>query len=381
MANALQSSQCTATVAPQSYTNYLNCVAKAGTAGLNATGFVGANAEQCAAFKMACENAGKYQPVIDTAVGNAQAGANANVANAGTSNIEAATKTAGLCSAKPYYDCATKNSAQLAQCYMNPFLKCHVANASNIAMRNMDMYLDPQVTGAAVGSGQFGSSRGAAALAQARANAMSCLNQNISNMESCGYKSALDAALRHQVIAQGVGTSAGTLTECQNRVRMDAAKAAIDAANKCAMLKEQASVNETNAADTGTKMNISCACNRAKMGAERQTIEQNAKCYALKKAQCFSCLYRGLQVPTTIKSTATPSGLSSAATIASMIKCGTLTGALKCAASSGLGYLKCYFNSGSNSAGLPCNSMGNLNPTGTNPDGTPVVTDSQCCIP
>jgi len=67
MANLLESSQNTATVAPDYYTNYLSNLANAGTAAGQQAQFVGATPLQEKAFQNVEQAAGAYKPTLQTA--------------------------------------------------------------------------------------------------------------------------------------------------------------------------------------------------------------------------------------------------------------------------------------------------------------------------
>jgi len=162
-------------------------------------------------------------------------GTNANIVGAAQPLINQAASRGGLCAASPYLQqAATNNPGQLAQCYMNPYLKNQVQNVSDIAMRNIQQNLAPQATAAAVGSGQFGSQRGAQVLGQVEANAMQCLNNTIAGMESQGYGQALTAAGAQQSLLGQLGGTAGNLGQSQQALLGQLAGTAACAAAKCA---------------------------------------------------------------------------------------------------------------------------------------------------
>lgn len=284
MANMLQSSQNKETIAPGYYTSALSTIANCGKQAIENSKFIGATGLQQQAFGNAAANAGAAKPTLNESGNVIGQAADVNIANA----------------ANPYLSEAMGgNPAQLAQCYMSPYLQNAVQGMSNIGMRNIQQNLTPQATAAAVGSGQFGSQRGAQVLGQVQANAMNDLNSQIANMENTGYGSALQAATARQNLLNQMGQTATT------------------AASQCASAKNVAGQNLTNLGKTITDTNIACTEELAKLGAECQTIKQNEQCYALTKMCKYASMLGKNQVPTSTKTTMCMSPLSAAGAIGS----------------------------------------------------------------
>ena len=277
MANLLQSSSNKVTTVPSFYTNYLTGLACKGTAAQAGAQYVGAQPLQQQAFNTAQTNAGTQQPTFQTGMGYLGCSANKNISGAASPYLQKASNT---------------NSAQLAQCYMSPYISSAVNQMSDIANRNMQQNLDPMATAASVGSGQFGSQRGAQVLGQVNANAMQCLNSNIANMENTGYQNALGAATQKQQICAGIGASAGT------------------AAAECARAKQAAGVGMGALGTQASQQNLACINALAQLGAQCQTIKQNAQCYGLSTLGKLSGIMQGHQIPTSVKSTMCMSPLS-----------------------------------------------------------------------
>jgi hypothetical protein len=293
MANLLQSSQTKETIIPDAQKSALCSVAKQVGTCLAKGKYIGATGLQNQAFKNAAANAGIANPDLN--------------ASANTLNTAAGTNISGA--AKPYLNQALNtNPAQLAQCYMSPYIKNAVQGMSNVAMRNMQQNLDPQATAASVGSGQFGSQRGAQVLGQINANAMNDLNSQIATMENTGYGNALQAATARQNLLNNMGSTAA------------------NAASSCAQAKNTAGANLTNLGKTRSCVNIACNEELAKLGAECQTIQQNAQCYGLSRACKAAKVLSSLNVPTKTKTTLCMSPLSAAGAIGS----------------AGMGVLNCY---------------------------------------
>lgn len=284
MSNMLQSSQNKETVAPGYYTSALSTIANCGKKAMQCGKFIGAVPLQQQAFGTASANAGAAKPTLAESANVTGQAADVNIANA----------------ANPYLNEAMGgNPAQLAQCYMSPYLQNAVQGMSNIGMRNIQQNLSPQATAAAVGSGQFGSQRGAQVLGQVQANAMNDLNSQIASMENAGFGNALQAATARQNLLNQMGQTAAS------------------AASQCASAKNIAGQNLTNLGKTISDTNIACAELLSKLGAECQTIKQNEQCYALSKMCKYATMLGKNQVPTSVKTTMCMSPLSAAAAIGS----------------------------------------------------------------
>jgi hypothetical protein len=282
MANMLQSSQNKTTCAPGFYTNYLTNLACRGNRAQQDASFVGAQPLQQKAFETACQNAGSFQPIYQQGLSTLGCAANKNIAGA----------------AQPYLNQALgTNTAQLAQCYMSPYINSAVNSMSDIANRNIQQNLSPMATAATVGSGQFGSQRGAQVLGQVTANALQCLNANVANMENQGYNQALSAATQRQQLLGQLGSIAGTTTA------------------ECARAKQAAGIGMGQLGTQASQQNLACINALAQLGAQCQTIKQNAQCYPFSTLAKYSSLLTGHQIPTSVKTTMCMSPLSAAGAI------------------------------------------------------------------
>lgn len=335
MANLLQSSQNKTTTAPDYYTSALSTIANQGKAELGEAKYIGATPLQQQAFTNAAANAGAAKPVLGQSGNVLGAAANTNIANA----------------ANPYLaEAFSGNPAQLAQCYMSPYIQNAVQGLSNTAMRNMQQNLSPQATAAAVGSGQFGSQRGAQVLGQVQANAMNDLNSQIANMQNTGYGTAMQAATARQNLLNQLGATAGNVSAA------------------CASAKNVAGANLANLGKTTTDININCAELLSKLGAECQTIQQNAQCFDLSKL----CRYAGIvgknQVPTGTSTTLCMSPFSTAAALGAGAlgiycnfgKISDAIGKVYCAAKCIFGFAEGGLATSKNNGALGCASQRNL---------------------
>ena len=282
MANLLQSSQNKTTCAPGFYTNYLTNLACRGNRAQQCANFVGAQPLQQKAFNTACTNAGTFQPTFQQGLSTLGCAANKDIAGA----------------AQPYLcQALNTNTAQLAQCYMSPYINSAVNSMSDIANRNIQQNLSPMATAATVGSGQFGSQRGAQVLGQVQANALQCLNANVANMENSGYNQALTAATQRQQLLGQLGNIAGTTTA------------------ECARAKQAAGVGMGTLGTQASAQNLACINALAQLGAQCQTIKQNAQCYPFSTLAKYSSLLQGHQIPTSVNTTMCMSPLSAAGAI------------------------------------------------------------------
>jgi len=208
----ITTTQTSATAAPQFYTCYLSNLAKQGQTAATGAQYVGATPLQQQAFCQVAKNAGNYQPALNAAVCAAGQVKGTNLA------------------------CAVGNYGQ-----------------SNIAMN-----LAPQTTSGIVGAGQFGSSRGAGALAQ-----------NLSNAD-LGITQLQEQALQ----------------QCQT--------------NKLA-----AANTLGNLATTQQNLGIGCVNALSTLGAQCQTIKQNAQLFPMQQLTNESALLRGYTMPTSTASSYT----------------------------------------------------------------------------
>lgn len=394
MANLLQSSQNQATTAPSYYTNYLSNLATAGQQAQSLARYQGAQPLQTQAFCAAGTGAGSQNSTFNQASGALnqatcaarqiagsanpylQAGTSVNPLCVMAGLTGAAATSGGLNAANPYLmSAALNNPAQMAQSYMNPYI-CSAANKmSDIAQRNIQMNLAPQATAAAVGSGQFGSQRGAQVLGQVEANAEQCLSNQIANMYSTGYGQALCAAGKQQSLLGSLGNTAGTLQQQQaalmgqlgsnvssaqqayNTAQLQAAQTAANAQAAQATGLTSAGQNLGSLGTAATNARLACINALATLGGQQQTIAQNAQCYPLTTLSKLSSLMQGFTIPTTTSTTLCMSPLSAAAGIASGVT-GVLckAGIMPCIGSG----LKGLFGLGSNAGQTICVNGGTM---------------------
>ena len=227
-----------ATAAPAWYMDYLNNLAGTSTAaGANAQ-YIGAQPLQTQAFNQTAANVGNYLP-------------NLNSANALTMNA------------------ATMGAPQLAQSYMNPYINNVVDEAGRLGLQNIRNTISPQATAGAVGSGQFGSTRGANVLGQNVTNALQNLGGQQQGLLASGYQNAMTAAqadLQRQMMG---GSQMGALATTTQNLGM----------------------GDVNALST--------------MGGQQQQMAQNQQLFPLQVAAQQAALMKGFTIPTSVSSTYT----------------------------------------------------------------------------
>ena len=318
MANLLQSSQNKTTEAPAYYNQSLQCLATQGIQAVQDSQFIGAQPLQTEAFCKVATNFGAQQPAYQTGMGYIGCAASQDITGASSPFLQAGTSASPLCAAKPLIcKSANLNLGCVAQSYMNPYINSAVNQMSDIANRNIQQNLDPMATAAAVGSGQFGSQRGAQVLGQVNANAMQDLNSQISNMLTSGYGQALCAAkAKESALGQLAGTTA-TAQQAQNQAQLQAAQTAACSAARQAQAEQAAGLGMGTLATQAAGQNLACINALATLGAQCQTIKQNEQCYAFNKLGKLSSLMQGQAIPTSVKTTMCASPLSDVATLLS----------------------------------------------------------------
>jgi len=180
---------------------------------------------------------------------------------------------------------------------MSPYITNVVNSLGEAGQRNIMQNLAPSATAGAVGSGQFGSTRGAQVLGQTLSNANRDILGAQSQSLNQGYNQALAAAGQQNALQAQMGTSAGSLSSMGTQNLTAAGRAQADLAKQ----QQDQALADINA--------------KATLGSQQQTIAQNKELFPLSNLTTASGLLRGYSVPTTTKTTAQMSPLSAAATI------------------------------------------------------------------
>lgn len=282
MANLLQSSQTQETQAPSYYTDYLSNLASAGKDAATGAQYVGSQPLQETAFQNVQDAAGAFKPTLTAAE---------NVL------MSARDSTSPLSAASSYLTAAGTDPSQTATGYMSPYTTGVVNQIGNVGQRNIMQNLAPSATAGAVGSGQFGSKRGAEVLGQTIQNAnRDILGQQTASMDKA-YQTALDTAIKQNQIQAQMGSTAGTLASQgqQNLTNLG---------NTAGQL-----------ASTNQALNLADINALATLGEQQRTLKQNEQLFPLSNLSTLSGMLRGYNVPTTTKTTATGSPLSALAAV------------------------------------------------------------------
>jgi len=281
MADLLQSSQKTETQAPSYYTNYLNSIASGGQNAVQGAKFVGAQPLQQQAFSNVAQNVGNYQPALTGA----------------QQTLGQATNTSPLNAAQPYFNNANVDQSQLAQQYMSPYTQDVVNSIGTLGQRNIQQNLAPQATAGAVGSGQFGSQRGAQVLGQTIQNANTDILAQQNQALQTGYQNAMANAQKQQQLQAQLGQTAGNLAATGQGNLINAATVGGNLAGQ----QQNLSLADINALST--------------LGGQQQTIAQNQQLFPLTTLSKQAELMRGLTIPTTTVNTYQGSPLSAIASL------------------------------------------------------------------
>jgi hypothetical protein len=322
MANMLQSAQTQATQAPSFYTDYLSNIASKAQGflpgGPNAPQYVGAQPLQEKAFQAACSTAGTYQPFVQTGQQYLGQAAGTDITGAAQPFLAAGTSASPLCAARPLINTATcLNLGCLAGQYMNPFVRNAVSCLADIGMRNIRTNLSPLATAAAVGSGQFGSQRGAQVLGQVQSNAMRDLNSQIANMLTTGYGQALTAAGQKQSALGQLANTTASAQQAQNQAQLQAGQTAANAAAQEAQALQQAGLGMGTLGQAGQGISLADINALSTLGGQQQTIEQNRQMFPLTNLSNLASILQGYSIPTETRTTLCMSPLSGLGTIAS----------------------------------------------------------------
>lgn len=234
----ITTTQTQSTSAPSWYTDYLNNLATKSTGAAADANFVGPTDLQNQAFGAVKNNVGNYQNNLTSATNM--------VSNAGNTI-----------------------APNVVDQYMSPYVANVVNQMGALGQRQINQSLSPNATAGAIGSGQFGSKRGAEVLGQTIRDA----NQNILSAQgqalNTGYQNAITAAqadLQRQLQA---GQQMGAL----------------------AQQTQTQGLADVNALAT--------------LGGQQQKIEQERELFPLETLNKAAETVRGYSIPTNVSSTYT----------------------------------------------------------------------------
>lgn len=220
------------TTAPDYYNNYLSNLASQGQTAAQNAQYVGPTGLQNQAFSQVAQNVGNYQPYLNQAAsltGQAAQGPNVNQ-------------------------------------FMNPYTQDVVNQIGVLGQRNIQENLAPQATAGAVGTGQFGSQRGAQVLGNTLRDAATNITAQQQQALQQGYTQALQAAQNQQQLGLSAGSQLANLAGQQQNLGLQ----------------------DVNALST--------------LGAQQQQIAQNQQLFPLQNLTTESNIMKGLTVPTSVSS-------------------------------------------------------------------------------
>jgi hypothetical protein len=296
----IQTTQTQATTTPQWYQTYLENLATAGQAAQKNSQFVGPTGLQQASYANVTKAANAAQPGLSGAMATTQ---------------NALNQASPLSQAQPYLNQATLSPTQLAanaQALTNPYIQNQVKAIGQLGEQNILQNIAPQATAGAVGTGQFGSKRGAEALGQA-------INQEQMNTTALqaqalqgGYQNALAAAQGQEQLGLSVGQTAGQLAG-QGTTQQLLGGAQLGQLGQAEQQTGLAGINAQNA-----------------LGTQEQQMLQQRQLYPFQTLGLESQLLQGAQLPTSTSMTknAPIPGAYSASPLQQVAGLGTLANAV-----------------------------------------------------
>ena len=292
------------TTQPQFYTDYLTNLATQGKTAVQNAQFADANANQLAAFQNVGANVGNYLPGLTTAGATTGLASGLNMATA--ANPYLGTPAAGA-SAQDYLSAGATGADQIVGNYMSPYMTNVMDSIRAANQQNIQQNLAPGLTAASVGAGQFGSQRGANALAMGISNADIGAAKEQSAALQSGYTQALAAAQKQRENQLAAGSSQIQAGTAAANAASQAAQNYLNTGKQQAALAEQtqtAGLADTNALAT--------------LGAQQQAIAQNKADYPMKMLGLEAGLMSGQSIPSTVTKTSTASPLSVIAGLGTM---------------------------------------------------------------
>ena len=265
------------TSAPSWYTDYLSDLSKGVTAGVSGAQFANVQPLQKAAFEKAAATTDQYPAYFNEAL--------KFVGDVGQKDITAKP-------VDPKTGLPIKDGESRIEQFMNPYTTQVVDALGSLGQRNIQQFLAPQATASAVGTGQFGSKRGAEVLGQA-------INTGLMNTQ----------AAQSQALQQGY-------TEALRAAQADQTQ------------KLNAAQQYGSLATAGQAANLADINALATLGGQQQTINQNQQLFPLTAANLGAQALRGYNVPTSVSNTYTGPipGAYSASPLAQIAGLGSIIG-------------------------------------------------------
>lgn len=268
----ITTTQQSTTNAPSWYTDYMQNVAQQGAQAAQNAQFIGVQPMQQQAYDLAKSNVGNYQPTLNTATGALGSAINS---------------TSPLSAANPYLQSAANPTYNTVQNYMNPYVNDVVSQIGNLAQQNIMNNVAPQTSAGLVGSGQFGSQRGAQALGQTLANYGQQTTAQQLGALNTGYQNAMNQAQAQAALQAQLGSTAGQLASAGQNNLTNAAQVG----GQLATTTQNLGLGDVNALDT--------------LGTQQQQILQAQQLFPLQMAQAQAGLLQGVNLPTSTTQTYT----------------------------------------------------------------------------
>lgn len=268
----ITTTQSQATAAPSWYTDYLQSIAGQGQQAAQNAQFVGPTAMQNQSYDLAQQNVGNWQPAMNNATGAVN---------------QATNMASPLTAAQPYLNSAANPTYNTVNSYMSPYINDVVGQIGNLAQQNLMQNVAPQTSAGLVGSGQFGSQRGAQALGQTLANYGQQTTAAETNALNTGYQNAMTQAQNQAGLEGQLGQTAGSLQSAGQTNLINAGQVG----GQLATETQNLGLGDVNALNT--------------LGTQQQQIAQAQQLFPMQMAQQQAGLLQGAQIPTSASTTYT----------------------------------------------------------------------------
>jgi len=288
--------QTTQQAVPNFYMDYLNNLAKAGTAGGSAE-FAGASPLQTQAFDLASGTPGAWKPAMNMGMNYLGNVGNYDPTQASAGALGSALDKDAMAAANPYLQNAANPTYNTVGNYMSPYINSVVNAIGTLGQQNILQNVAPQTTAGVVGAGQFGSQRGAQALGQTLNQAALGITGQQAQALNTGYQNAMTQAQNQAQLQQQIGATAGGLTNAQQQNLANIGQIQGN-------LTSQQQQNLINAASTGGNLasqtgtlSWNDVTGLLNAGNIQQQLNQAEQLFTLQVAQQQAQLLRGYNVP------------------------------------------------------------------------------------
>lgn len=290
------------TQAPDWYSNYLQDTATRAQQGAGSAQYIGPTANQTAGWNLASSNVGNWQPQMNNANELTMSGAKGSALNAGQPYFDKSMGMSGTAAGLPDITGSTRTAPSVIDQYMNPYMKNVVDEIGRLGNLNIRQNLTPSVTSGIVGSGQFGSTRGANALGQNIQNAVADMTGKQGAALASGYQSSMSAAQADLARQLQAGVAAGQLTEAEAARILQTGSTAGGLADRDFTRQLQGGAQFGNLAKLTQDLGMNDVNALLTSGEQQRTIEQNRQLFPLMVAAQEASAMQGKQIPMTVTS-------------------------------------------------------------------------------